>query len=737
MTILKCLRSAACVSVAVGGAWSAAMAQDVQQALVEEVVVTAMRREQSIQDIPASVSVISGDALAGSAAALSQDIAQLVPNVQWETTSLSNPRIFIRGIGSLEFNANGNGSVGLYADDVFLGSPSAANFQLLDLQRVEVLRGPQGTLYGRNNTGGAINYISRAPTADFEAYSTLRYGNYDLRSAEGAISGPLAGEMLTARVAAKVIKRDGVNKNVADPGDEWGDQDQWSVRGTLALRTGGVFDATLAVTVGRADQSSLAYQALGVLDPDALAAGSQVRCSDERILSGRCVNAFGVGDADPDDVRRAAYDARPHSDRIDTTLASLKMNWDLGFATLTSITGYLGTKRDEYQDTDATQISLLHVHYTNEADQFSQELRLTSEGGQRFNWILGAYYLDDDLTVGNRYTSPAFGGGLALQDYTQQTQAWAVFGRGDLRLTEKWTLTAGVRYTKEEKDFTTANGFASTGTLMALSRSPSDDNISGDLVLDYAVSDAVRLYTSVARGFKAGGVNGGLVFDPLQVTAFNSELVTAYEVGVKSWFADGRVTLNAAAFFYDYKDLQLQVTRDFGSGVPTPVVDNAGAAEILGLEVEGSVRVTDHLALTASLGLLDTKFTKYVDFGGLDLTGNELPSAPQTSASLGLRYDAPIGNSLRFVAGGDASYRSRSFFTPENSVLTDQDASWMVNARIGIAAQDDKWSLALWGRNLANEEVRMGYANLDAFGYKLHSYADPRTYGVELSVRFQ
>lgn len=702
-----------------------------------EIVVTAQRREQSIQDIPASVSVVSGDALSESGAALSQDIARLVPNVQWESTSLSSPRIFIRGIGSLEFNANGSASIGLYADDIFLGSSSAANFQLLDIERVEVLRGPQGTLYGRNTTGGAINYIPRMPTATPEGYVSVGYGNYDQRTVEAAFSGPLFGESLTGRIAAKVLQRDGVNENVQDRGDEWGDQDQWAVRGTLALNPGNAFNGSLSVTMGRADQSSLSYQALGVFDPVALANGQNVRCSDERILGGRCVNAFGVGDADPDDVRRAAYDADPHFDQVDTTLAALKLNWDLGFATLTSISGLLQVERDEFQDTDATSIALLHATYTNESDQFSQELRLTSAGGQTFNWIAGAYYFQEALDADNKYVSPAFGGGFATQVYSQDTTAWALFGRGDLRLADQWTLTAGVRFTKEEKDFNTRNGFASTGTVLALSREPSDDNVSGDLVLDYEWTDDLRVYASVARGFKAGGANGGLVFSPLQVTAFSPELVTSYEVGLKSAPADGRVTLNAAAFYYDYKDLQLQVTRDFGSGVPTPVVDNAGAAEVLGLEIEASARITDALRINASAGLLDTKFTEYVDFGGADYTGNELPSAPATSFAFGFDYRIPFRGALEFVLGADTSYRSRNFFTPENSPLTDQDESWLVNARAAMGTQDGRWSLSLWGRNLTDEAVRVGYANLDAFGYKLHSYQDPRTYGAGFTMRFR
>jgi len=721
-------------------AWAAspAMAQttasETTVGTLEEIVVTALRREQSLQDVPASISVVDGQALANAGALASQDIAQLAPNVQWETTSISNPRIFIRGIGSLEFNANGSGSVGIYVDDIFIGSLSALNFLLLDTQRVEVLRGPQGTLYGRNNTGGAINYISRQPTDELNAGLSVRMGNYSLRAAEGALSGPLGGGF-SGRLAGKFLKRDGVTTNVANPSDEWGNLDQWALRGSLKYDGDGIFDASLTVSAGKADQSSLSYQALGVYDPDAFALGQLVRCSDARILANVCVNSAGLTDADRD-VRRAAYDAMPHYDRVETVLSSLKLNWDLGFADLTSISGFLTAERDEWQDTDATPVVLLHNRYTNESEQFTQEFRLTSPGGQTFNWIAGLYYLQDDVDADNRYVTPAFPGGHATQTYTQETTAWAVFARGDVRLLPKLTATLGVRYTDEEKEFSTVNGFAATGPVLILTRKPSHTRFSGDFVLDYAFNDDVRLYGSVARGFKAGGVNGGVVFNPLQVTSFNPELVTAYEVGTKTRLLDGAATLNAAAFFYDYTDLQMLVTRDLGSGVPTPVIDNAGAAEVLGLEIEGTWAVSDALRINAALGLLDTKFTKYVDFGGANHTGNQLPSAPKTSFTFGFDYTRPIGAGLVLALGGNTSHRSHSFFSPENSVLTDRDASWVTNAHIGVQQDKGRWSLTLWGRNLGDEEVRVGYANLDSFGYKLHSYEDPRTYGIEATVSF-
>lgn len=726
------------IALAIAGAGHPALAQTASTdptVAPEVVTVTALRREESLQDIAASVSVVGGDALSEAGALASQDVAQLIPNVQWETTSISNPRIFIRGIGSLEFNANGSGSVGVYVDDVFIGSPSALNFQLLDVERVEVLRGPQGTLYGRNNTGGAINYVANDPTDYLSAVGSVRVGSDELRVFDGAVSGPLGGGF-SGRLAGKVVKRDGVTVNVADPSDEWGDQDQWAARGKLRYE-GETFDATLTYSAGSADQSSLSYQALGIFDPAEFANGNMVRCSDERILTGACVNAFGAGDADPSDVRRAAYNHSPHFDRVDTSLGALRMNWDLGFATLTSVTGLLNVDRDERQDTDATDITVLHNNYMNSSEQFSQELRLASPGGEQFNWIAGLFYLTDDLEASNRYETPAFPGGLALQDYTQETTAWAAFARGDYALTDRLTASVGLRFTDEEKEFATDNGFAASGTVLAVERSLANDSVSGDFVIDYAISPDAKIYGSIARGFKAGGVNGGVVFNPDQVTVFDPEFVTAYEIGAKSQFANRSVTLNAAAFFYDYTDLQLQVTRDFGSGVPTPVVDNAGAAEVLGLEFETVWDATDNLTLNASLGLLDTKFVEYVDFGGADFTGNDLPSAPDTSFSLGFNYERPIGSGLSLWAGGETSHRSHSYFTPENSVLTDRDPSWIVNARIGVRSDDGRWSASLWGRNLGDEEVRVGYANLDSFGYKLHSYEDPRAYGVEVTVRYE
>ena len=700
--------------------------------VLEEVVVTAMRREQSIEDIPAAISVVSDSLLRESVAMESQDIAQLVPSVQWETTSLSNPRIFIRGIGSLEFNANGSGSVGVYVDEVYIGSPSALTFQLLDLERVEVLRGPQGTLYGRNNTAGAINYLSKAPTDELDGFITGRIGNESLLAGEGALSGNLGVDGLSGRIAFKYTNRDGVNENIADPSDQWGDIDQQALRLGLAFDRGGKFNASFNLTTGSADQSSISYQALGVLDPV-----TGERCSDERILTGTCVNGAGLSDADPGDIRRAAYNANPHYDKTDTTLASLRLNWDLGFATLSSITGYLSTDRDEFQDTDATPITFLHANYSNESDQWTQEFRLVSEAGDSFDWVAGLYYFDDELDVSNLYETPAFPGGFATQDYFQDTTAWAAYGRGDFHINDRLTTTVGLRYTDEEKDFRTMNGFAATGVIMDVARNPSDTSWSGDLILDYELNDNTRTYGSYSRGFKAGGINGGVVFNPDQVTAYDPEYVNAFEVGLKFRNDAGNTSMNASVFFYDYEDLQLQVTRDFGSGVPTPVVDNAGAAEILGLELEGAWQATDALELRAFATVLDTEFTEYVDFGGADYTGNRLPSAPKFSFGLIGSYYVSLTDGLDLLLSADGNYRTQSYFTPENSILTERDESWLVNARAVIQSKSGTWSAGLWARNLLDEDIRVGYANLDAFGYKLHSYQDPRTYGLEVTVRFE
>lgn len=760
--------STACLAIVAATMPIAAAAQDETSATeasdgVGEIVVTAQRREQNLQNVPVAVTALSGDSIADLGIQSSADIASVVPNVEIGLPGGegNQPLIYIRGVGLSDTNSNNAGPNGVYVDEVYVSSPGAQTFQLFDLDRVEVLKGPQGTLYGRNATGGAINFISAKPSREFQAQGSLSYGSFDTISGEVAIGGPLS-EAMRFRLSGTGTHSNGYVHNLLTGRRENG-QGSFALRGQLAVDFTDNFDALFNLHGGRVDVRSPQYRSLGLLDP---ATGFTTPCAPDAIMANQCGNVFGY--VSPDRFYDGNYD---RSDRLEVENwgGSVRFNWDLGEVTLTSISAYDYNDKLHREDSDASPNAIIHIDYGVRSDSFTQELRLSGSGGG-VTWVAGAYYLHEilkqnqtaDLFGDLRGLTP--GGGADTSGTTtggapvlfvrtlnrQSTEAASVFGQVEIELATALRATVGGRYNYERKHFLAGaqledeiiDGTPIPGGIVPLydfDNGKTFKNLSFKLGLDYDITDDVMAYASVSTGFKSGGFNGGfLSFDPteaaVQAQPFDEETLTAYEIGLKSTLFDRHLRFNAAAFYYDYKDIQLYTLINTGA-IPLVLLDNAANATIYGAEFELIARPADRLDLTFNLGLLDTEIKNFTS-AGTNYSGNRLALSPTVTFSGTVNYEIPLSSNLALAVQPSVSYRSSQFFSTDNNPLLEQQGYWLVGARIALKDDDGRWEAAMFGRNLTGKKYINYAVDLSDFGFIEQFQGEPRSFGVELRFKY-
>ena len=721
---------------------------------IEEVIVTAERRSQDIQDVPVSITALSGGAIAELGMKTSVDVAAQVPNLTIKQSfAASVPQIFLRGVGINDPNANANGAIGIYVDEVNLVSPMALTFQLYDTQRVEVLRGPQGTLYGRNTTGGAMNFISRKPTREFEGYASVGYGRFQSLRVEGAVSGPLS-ETVAWRLAGIVEDNDGFHSNRVTGNDDLGDLGRWSARGLLQFKPSDAVEVLINLHGGHVSNHSTPFEFAGTVD---LATGGPC---DYRFAA--CTDFLGYRDADGDPYAHD-IDFEGHT-RFENVGTSATVNIDFGSMKLTSISAYENTERNHREDADASPNNVLNTYFFDDSKQYSQELRLASTGEQRISWIAGLFYSRETTDIHNRYDffrgyrdlveSFGFPGGfdpdganptgltpfLIDQRFDQKARSYAAFLHTDTRLSERLSLTAGLRYTSEKRRIRQNTVFDEETFDIPLVDQYSDQTkfsaVSGKIGLNFTLTDNALLYASVSRGFKSGGYNGALVFSADELQPFDKETITAWEAGAKTTFLDRRLVVNGAAFYYDYNDLQLYTFTNVG-GVPVQLLTNASSAEIYGAELEISARPTEPLTLSLGAGLLHTALKGFRSDGGVDLSGNRLVLAPSTTLNGLARYEFPVRDtSWKIAVQTDFRYQDKVYFSTANSPLLAQPGYWIWNARLSLLEKDDRWEIAAQVRNIGDKDYRTEAFDFSSAGWNLYIFGTPRTYELTATVRF-
>ena len=720
---LKCgvALAAACATPAIAqDAASSAQPEQADVATVGDIVVTAQRREQKLQDVPLAVSAFGAEALADGKVESLVSLDGKIPNVILAPVGAYPfaSAFFIRGLGFADVESSFEPSVGVELDGVYLSRNVGAVQDFFDIDGVTILRGPQGTLYGRNTIGGVVSVQSRRPSFDFGARAQATFGSNDRQELRAGVEGALIEDQLAGKFSFLTKTYDGYTKNI--DGRDMGAQDVTSMRGALLWTPTATFDATLIVDYTKDEGTGPGVE--------------------NASLPGMVLDLAGQP-ADTDGDPFLTHIGDDVFSNLEAYGLALNANWDLGPVTLTSITGYRNTKSNILSDFDATPIPFLTVHRDEAHDQFSQEFRLASNADGPLHYVVGAYYMTQEYDIATGQFGLVFGGPTAGSTAitSQKADSYAVFGQADYEVLPGLTLTAGGRYSQEKKTFTTQPlFFPNSDTFEA-----DFDDFSPKFAVNYKWSDNLMTYAQYSRGFRAGGFNGRAgTF--AAVGPYDSESVDSYEVGVKSDLFDRRLRLNAAVFTSNYKDMQQSVQQVIpGTNINQTLVANVGSAKISGFEAEATAVVTNAFTVTASVGYLDAGFDEFVanlgdGKGVIDRTNLPMTYAPKWSNSVTFNYK----ESYDFgQVTAQASVRHMSdMYTSFNVVNATSDmalrkANTIVDGSLALELPDGRWRVSLWGKNLTDEVV---INNTFAVGPLLAArvYQPPREIGVDLSFNF-
>lgn len=704
------------------------MAQEDEGLMIEEVVVTATKRETTLQDTAVAVTAYQGDFLQEMQLEALQDIIIQNPSMSFSRAG-GEGQVYIRGVGSNLLGIGQDSSVAVHQDGVYLGRPHLVLSQFLDVERVEILRGPQGTLYGRNATAGVINVISRKPTAERQGYISGYAGNFDRYEVEAAVGGPIS-DTVGFRLAGRWTDDDGYTDDLEPAGgDTIDDKSFWAMRGILDFHPSDTFRAEFIAEYTESDGHNLT-----------------VRRRDDLHTSQR----LGALPNPRFGQTRNEMDTFQDWEILGLTLT---LDWELGDGlSLTSITAYRDFEDDFSFNTDGTELFVTNTQYQREAEQFTQELRLATSGDNRFDWLIGAFFMSEDKREALGLPAVNFGGSFNIFA-GNDAEAWAIFSEVYFSLNDRTRLTAGLRYNDEEKDDFSNWGLrfnfdgladpdASSFDFPFGGRATKDswDDWTPKVGIEYRPHDNMLWYGTITKGFKSGGTNSLSSVAP----PFDQEELWSYEVGFKSQWKDDRMRLNGSFFFYDYDDLQVSTFAD-----GTTRIENAASAEIMGLELDFSAILADGLVFNLAATWLDSEYDDFITTFGVDvvdLAGNELINAPEFKAVGNLRYEWQLGANTAYVFG-QVSHSSELYHSQFNEDVVGQDDLTLVDFRAGYRFGElQNWEVAAIVKNLTDEEyyqtsvrfTSLSDATTDPkrIGAALGYPAEGRSYGVQVRYTF-
>jgi iron complex outermembrane receptor protein len=748
------------------------------QEKLEEVVVTAQKRSEGINKVGITMQAFTAEMLADKGVHSAVDLETITPGLTvTEAAPTGVPVYSIRGVGFADFATASSSTVGLYNDDVALPYATMSRGVLFDVERVEVLKGPQGDLYGRNTTAGQINFISRKPTKEFEAGASADFSRFNALDVEGYISGPVA-EKVQARLAAKIVESSkGWQQSISRPGDTLGKKDDMAVRGMINFDIAENASLLLNFHLSKDKSDNQAPTAY-----DGTIIG---HATSQPIPTGiDATPSFSLGNN-----RAADWGANWRPKRDNTFKGfSAKLNWDVvDGINLTSITAYDKFDRDEKFETDGVPFVSGQASNTTDIKSFSQELRLASNDKSNLSWIVGGYYSHDTMSESYKFfMDQSYGYILGINQidtrYSQTTKSAAGFGHVEWKFADKLKLTLGTRYTSEHRSWSGCTydsgdgtyagswnniltpylvvpnglpdpgldtpgscsiyddipGTPNYGKFAVFSDSITTNKWMGKAGLDYSPSDNVLIYGTISKGFKSGGFNGASAQTHSQLLPYKPETILAYEAGLKSTWLDGKMQFNAAAFYYDYKDKQEPTFAVTFVGNIAGLT-NIPKSRVIGVEADLRVRPVRGLTIDMGATHIKTKILDYQAISGdsvwpnvitYDASGFELSNAPKWQANGTAAYVWALNSALNMTVGGDLVYKASTAGSTQDLVSD----YVLVNARMGISDASDRWSVTVWGRNIFNK-----YYWVSAFagnGTYVRMNGMPVTYGVTLAAKF-
>jgi iron complex outermembrane receptor protein len=726
--------------------WAAA--ESAPGSALEEIVVTAQKKEENLQKVPVAVTAISGDTLNELHAVTLKDLQGQFPSVQLGSfaNNQQSPIFSIRGIGVIEPDPYAGNTVAVVVDGVPQFFNYGALLDLFDIQRIEILRGPQGTLFGANTTGGVINVVTAQPTNEFGGNAVVTIGNLGRRDTGVSLNLPL-NDAWVAKIVGFHSAEDGFIKNVFQPNDPIGKKDRDIARGYLRFKPSSDFDATLTVEYDRT-RDGAGYIVNGALPGEALYQTPGV----DGMYPSVCSSLTAVCSA----PRRFVSGSRvPDQSDMDIYNGNFTLNWrNTPIGDITAVSGYKHFSFLEFVDQAGGVHDVSQSDRYSQGFQVSQEIRTAFKFNDRINSVFGAYYLRDhyfqDQNVAYSFIAPGF-----LQETTEDQTNWSasVFNQNYFQLTDKLQLTIGERYQHEATTMTAAvtNFFGTTrkwdgssgvniGGIPKESGNDSWNNFGGKIGLNYQINDDILTYFSFSRGFKSGGFVGRIGI-PSDIGPYGPEHVDAYELGLKSDFFEKRLRTNVALFYTRYKDMQIAETIATNrSGVNRNTILNAGRAEIKGVEAEITAIPVTGLILASSASYIRAVYTSFPNFldtnAGkiVDLTGTPLMNTPKWSAHEKVSYQFALGKGLS-TASVDYSFVGSKFQTiiayPRGVV----QPTHLIGANFDWAPDGKKWTVGIWGHNLANRVYFGSAFQTNGYG-ALYQYLSPREYGVSFKINW-
>jgi iron complex outermembrane receptor protein len=679
---------------------------------LEEVVVTARRRAESLQTVPISVSAFAHDEIEDRQIDSTLDVIRNVPNlVGSNNVGLSSATsLFIRGVGQDESLSTTDPAVGTYVDGVYIARQISNNAHLYDIERIEVLRGPQGTLFGRNTSGGAIQIITRKPDDEFKAEFEGSIGDYDSYMLKGRINVPLSDTVALNVAAFTAQREEGFQKNVT-LGSETYDADSTGGRAALRITPSDNLDIVLTAEIGN--------------QKDAGITGS---------------NALGPN---PDDLYVVQSGLLGSFNEIDQTALSANIVWVTGNVTWTSITGWRDLDHDFRLDFSDDPVPQYVIDQDGSHKQFSQEIQASGSVGD-FDWMVGAFYMDEENDNVRRDELFLFGGAVdanLVATFTNDTETIGIFGQSSWNVTDKMSLTLGGRWTEEEKTLDWVQSIDIGGGILIPLQDNSDlealgtdtrptfDQFTPHVGIDYQISDGHMIYATYTEGFKSGGWNTRAT-DAADVNLIDSETAKAYEIGFKSEFMNSRLRLNGAFFINTYEDFIITAINPDTGGFVTP---NAGEVEISGAEFELSVRATEHLSIYANIGTMSNEYKELGPEITFDIN-NEVKRTPEFSGQIGFNYRVPVGSSSAFILAADYSHQDEYFAGADNHPLELAPETDLVFAAASYEGGDGRWKLTAACSNCTDEEYYTSTLNFGSLGFATQFPGERRVYSLTLKV---
>jgi iron complex outermembrane receptor protein len=674
----------------------APLVAEAENNLLEEVIVTARKIEESVQDIPMSVQVLSRGFLENADVTRLFELQFNIPGLVVNDVGMFGAGFSLRGIAD---QIGTSLSVATHLNGVYLGTSNLAIARMFDLERVEVLKGPQGTLYGRNSTGGSINFITRAPQDEFSAHVETAYGSFNTARAEGYINVPFEASAL--RLAFIGSEGDGYISNSVDD-RKFAESDFWGLRGSLLISATDKLRVDIMAQHVRDDGAS---GELWGPRPDFL--------------------------PDPDDIWLTTVTLSNPFLITENDTVSVNLQYDLGYAQLHSITGYARSKVNGLDDCAGSPILEGCTRGVDplDYDQWSEEIQLISNGDASFNWLVGANFFSNQESE-EFFLSVPFFPPVPQNDATATAEdvAYAAFGQASWQMAPRWSINGGLRLSHEKNRVSSVGTGAEDHPTLTVAE---DDwsHVSWRLDLEHDYNENVLLYAGVSTGFKSGGVTTDLLPDG-EFDTFGPENLTAVETGIKFQSAERGLTVNASAFYYDFTDLQVTTVVFTDEGLVSEI-DNAAKAEVYGMDVAGAFAVSDSLTLSGGVVWLPKR--EYVEFQndltGDTLSGNDIIRAPEWSGTAAIEYELPWGGRGTYSTRLEYNYRSQIFFSKENSPIFEQGGFGLLNVFLRFEANSRKWYVFAAGRNLTDEQYFNAVLIQSAPGY-------PANYEVGFGLRY-